>query len=262
MYRSRPRTFPYRGVLPYKTETPDEEIDHLNHIIGNLYIAIKGDDLKGVVGNTTGSSVTHWTRELRSWIELKFDMPLDTRIKLIKLYYSLALAGVDGSAMEKFINMFCLLCKDDKFQDTVQPADLDLDWRTLVLVMRKLAFPQQSSYDGNISKAFSALSRLAQVARHLIDPHVTLTILKEILPHVSIFQLVNLLYSAGEGGETLRPVGLAFARALVRSPFSWGNPLPRCCVMVVFCFFVFLFCFCSFTNHSIQSLKHRFPIMS
>ncbi|ANB14183.1 hypothetical protein AWJ20_5142 [Sugiyamaella lignohabitans] len=185
-FRSRPRTFPYISALPYECETQEERLEHLDHIIANLYIAIKGDDLKGIIGNSTGPAVYHWTKELRSWISLKFDMPLETRIKLIKLYYSLALAGTDGAAMEKFINMFCLLCKDDLFQDTVKPQDLDLDWRTLVVVMRKLAFPQQSSYEGSISKSFSALSRLAQVARHLIKPELTLQILEEILPHVSL----------------------------------------------------------------------------
>jgi proteasome activator subunit 4 len=183
--RSRPRTFPYSAILPYKTESEAERLAHLNHIITNLYVAIKGDDLKGLVGTSTGSAVTHWTRELRGWLELKFDMPMEIRIKLVKLYYSLALAGSDGAATDKFINMFCMLCKDDQFQEIIRPKDLNLDWKTLIRVMKKLAFPGQSVYDGNVSKQFTSLSRLAHAARTLIDPNATIEILKEVLPEVS-----------------------------------------------------------------------------
>lgn len=182
--RQRKRTFPYQASLPYATETETEQLAHLNHILANLYIAIKGDDFKGLIGNSTGASVVHWTRELRGWMELKFDMPLDIRLKLIRLYFSLSIAGCDGNAIEKFVNMFVSLCKDDIVQE-IPPKEFNFDWKSLVFIMRKLAFPQQSSYNGNITKSFNALLRLAQVARPLMDPVVLMDTLQEILPYVS-----------------------------------------------------------------------------
>lgn len=182
--RQRTRTFPYQASLPYQTETETEQLAHLNHILNNLYIAIKGDDLKGLIGNNTGSSVVHWTRELRGWMELKFDMPLDIRLKLIRLYFNLSIAGSDGNAIDKYVNMFISLCKDDVVQE-IPASEFNLDWKSLVFIMRKLAFPQQSSYNGNITKSFNALLRLAQIARPLVDSSVLMDTLKEILPYVS-----------------------------------------------------------------------------
>lgn len=182
--RLKPRTFPYHEVLPYETESREEVLAHLDHIITNLYAAIKGDDLIGVIGRSVGSATVHWTRELTSWIELKFDMPMETRITLTRLYFTLALSGVDHPAGEKFVNMFCVLAKDDTFQETVTVDELDLDWKLLVVELKKLVDPQSMTYDGNCIKAFASLSRLAHIARHFIHPNAAMQIMREVLPLV------------------------------------------------------------------------------
>lgn len=101
--RYRPRTFPYHQYLPYPADK-DERWDNLETCIKKLYIAISaGDFVPGA---------THWTRELRGWIQLKFDLPRQDRIKLAKLYYELALApGMEGSAADRFGSMFMTLTK-------------------------------------------------------------------------------------------------------------------------------------------------------
>ena len=183
-YRSRPRTYPYFTTLPYTIESQDDRLDHLNHIITNLYLAIEGDELKGVISAATGAAVSHWTRELRSWLELKFDMPLETRIKLIRLYYNLALSGCDFAATNTFVNMFCVLSKDEQFQDTVDHKDLDFDWKLLVRSLKSLAFSPSGHTDQNSDKMFTAFTHLSQVARQYFDPNDTIEILEEILPTV------------------------------------------------------------------------------
>lgn len=102
--RSRPRTFPYFKYLPYNVETPAEREDNLDVCIKHLYIAVSaGDFAPGAV---------HWTREIRGWLSLKFDMPRDTRVRLVKLYYELALApGLDPNVAERFASMFMVLTK-------------------------------------------------------------------------------------------------------------------------------------------------------
>jgi proteasome activator subunit 4 len=102
--RSRPRTFPYFEYLPYKAEDPSERVENLNTCLKHLYIAISaGDFAPGAV---------HWTRELRGWIQLKFEIPRDTRIKMVNLYYELALApGLDYLVAERFASMFMTLTK-------------------------------------------------------------------------------------------------------------------------------------------------------
>ena len=102
--RSRPRTFPYFDYLPYSTEDRSERESSLNTCLKHLYIAVSaGDFAPGAV---------HWTREIRGWLSLKFDLPRATRVKLVNLYYELALApGLDYLVAERFASMFMVLTK-------------------------------------------------------------------------------------------------------------------------------------------------------
>lgn len=102
--RNRPRTFPYFQYLPYPTEDHAEREESLNTCLKHLYIAVSaGDFAPGAV---------HWTREIRGWLSLKFDLPRTTRVKLVKLYYELALApGLDYLVAERFASMFMILTK-------------------------------------------------------------------------------------------------------------------------------------------------------
>ena len=102
--RNRPRTYPYAGYLPYDIEDEVERQKNLDEILKHLYIAVEAGDFS--VG------AVHWTRELRNWLALKFDPTKEQRIKLVKLYYELALApGVDMSAVERFSSAFNVLLK-------------------------------------------------------------------------------------------------------------------------------------------------------
>lgn len=100
--RYRPRTFPYEKYLPYNTD--GDHLENLQKCVENLYIAVKaGDFVPGA---------THWTREIRGWIQLKFDLPRQIRVRLVKLYYELALApGLESGAAERFASMFMTLTK-------------------------------------------------------------------------------------------------------------------------------------------------------
>lgn len=102
--RHRPRTFPYFTTLPYPVEDEAQRQRNLSEILKHLYIAIQASDF------TPGA--VHWTRELRSWLSLKFDPTKEQRVKLVKLYYELALApGIDPGVAERFASMFMLLTK-------------------------------------------------------------------------------------------------------------------------------------------------------
>lgn len=102
--RNKPRTFPYRELLPYPTEDDDRRIHDLKNIQKRLYIAVRAQDF--------APGALHWTRELRSWLELKFDLPISARKTFVHLYYELALArGLDNSISERFATMFAVLLK-------------------------------------------------------------------------------------------------------------------------------------------------------
>ena len=102
--RSRPRTYPYFRYLPYEVENAVKRNQDFNEILKHLYISVEAGDFS--VG------AVHWTRELRNWLGLKFDPTKDQRVKLVRLYYELALApGIDTSAAERFSSMFMVLTK-------------------------------------------------------------------------------------------------------------------------------------------------------
>lgn len=102
--RYHPRTYPYFKLLPYKVEEEAERNHALEEILKQLYIAVKAEDM--VPG------AVHWTRELRLWLNLKFDITRELRVKLVKLYYMLSLApGIDSVAVDRFESMFRLLTK-------------------------------------------------------------------------------------------------------------------------------------------------------
>ena len=100
----RIKTFPYFQYLPYEIEDEAERQGNLNEILKYLYVAIEaGDFAPGGV---------HWTRELRNWLGLKFQLSKEQRIKLAKLYYELSLApGIDITAADRFASMFMTLTK-------------------------------------------------------------------------------------------------------------------------------------------------------
>ncbi len=102
--RNRPRTYPYTKYLPYAVEDEVRRQRDLQEILKYLYIAIEAGDF------TPGA--IHWTRELRSWLSLKFDPTKEQRVTLVKLYFELALApGIEPSVAERFASMFMLLTK-------------------------------------------------------------------------------------------------------------------------------------------------------
>lgn len=102
--RSRPRTYPYFRYLPYEVENEVKRKQDYHQILKHLYISVEAGDF--AVG------AVHWTRELRNWLGLKFDPTKDQRVKLVRLYYELALApGVDSTAAERFSSMFMVLTK-------------------------------------------------------------------------------------------------------------------------------------------------------
>jgi proteasome activator subunit 4 len=134
--RYRPRSYPYFKYLPYKVEDEAERQRNLEEIIKHLYISIEaGDFAPGAV---------HWSRELRSWLTLKFDPPRKTRVKLAKLYYELAMApGLDPGVAERFASMFMVLTKYFSYIPFVMSTfDLLLAWKhPLVLSLIMLYDP-------------------------------------------------------------------------------------------------------------------------
>ncbi|KAI9791333.1 MAG: hypothetical protein M1835_000422 [Candelina submexicana] len=177
--RYRPRTFPYLRYLPYDVEDESERLRSFDEILKHLYIAVEaGDFAPGAV---------HWTRELRSWLGLKFDPPRAARVKLVKLYYELSLApGIDPSVAERFSSMFMVLTKRKHY---LRPGhDLLLDWRPLYKELKVFVLPQESGmvHTTNVKRNIRTLTKLCSFAQLYFDPKEIPAMFEEILPHFSI----------------------------------------------------------------------------
>ncbi|KAF2812513.1 uncharacterized protein BDZ99DRAFT_413274 [Mytilinidion resinicola] len=208
--RSRPRTFPYFKYLPYETEDASEREENLNTCIKHLFIAVSaGDFAPGAV---------HWTREIRGWLSLKFDLPRNTRVKLVKLYYELALApGLDYLVAERFASMFMVLTKRKHY---LRPGkDLILDWKPLFREMKMFVFPSESgaSHPTNVKRNIRTLTKLATFAQLYFDTQDIPAMFEEFLPYFStsfsenafvVVGLLNLLlptFPASEEKDALQP---------------------------------------------------------
>jgi proteasome activator subunit 4 len=177
-YRGRPRTYLYTKYLPYASETQDEREDNLNICLKHLYIAVSaGDFAPGAV---------HWTREIRGWLSLKFDLPRSTRVKLAKLYYELALApGLDYLVAERFASMFMVLTKR---KHLLRPGkDLTLDWRPLYRELKLFVLPSESGGPNppSVKRNIRTLTKMCTFAQTYFDPLETPAMFDEFLPFFS-----------------------------------------------------------------------------
>lgn len=102
--RNRPRTYPYFRYLPYAVEDEAQRQKNFRDILKHLYVAVEAGDFS--------PGAMHWTREIRNWLGLKFDPTKEQRVRLVRLYYELALApGLDITTSERFSSMFMVLTK-------------------------------------------------------------------------------------------------------------------------------------------------------
>jgi proteasome activator subunit 4 len=207
--RNRPRVFPYFKCLPYEVEDEARRQKDLEEILKHLYIALQtGDFAPGAI---------HWTRELRSWLSLKFDPTIDQRVKLVKLYYELALApGIETNVAERFTNMFLLLVKRKHYLRPL--VDLTLSWKPLLKELKAVVIPGESGIGGTtIRRSMKSLQKICSYAQLFFDPADTPEILEEILPYFSmssaegafvVIGLINLMIPTAApaiDSEDLRP---------------------------------------------------------
>lgn len=174
--RVRPRTYPYFKYLPYQIEDEAERERNLREILNCLYVSVESGDFS--------PGATHWTRELRGWLSLKFDPTRQERINLVKLYYELALApGIDPNVSERFASMFMLLTKRKHYLRPVK--DLVLDWRPLYKELKAFVLPSESGlvHSTNLKRNIKTLTKLSAFAQLYFDPCELPAMLEEFLPH-------------------------------------------------------------------------------
>jgi len=148
-------------------------------MIKHLYVSVaSGDFVPGAV---------HWTKEIRGWMSLKFDLTRKQRISLVKLYYELSLApGLEYGVSERFASMFMVLTKRKHY---LRPGkDLLLDWRPLYKELKAFVLPTESSSQNTYSgkRNVRTLTKLCTFAQLFFDPRAIPAMLEEFLPYYSM----------------------------------------------------------------------------
>ncbi|KAI0998040.1 hypothetical protein K3495_g10150 [Podosphaera aphanis] len=183
------KTFPYFKLLPYKVEEETERNAALAEILKQLYISVKSEDLS--------SGVVYWTRELRAWMSLKFQITNELRAKLVKLYYMLTLApGMDRAAADRFESMFRYLLKKKSY---LKPGkDLILDWRPLWAEVKRLAMPLEATQNPKTQgRSYKSIAAICAFAPTYFDPRERKTMLEEILPFFSTSDISGAFIAIG-----------------------------------------------------------------
>ncbi|KAH6680349.1 putative proteasome activator complex subunit 4 [Halenospora varia] len=181
--RYRPRTYPYFKLLPYNVEEEAERNAALEEILKQLYIAIKAEDIS--------PGAVHWTRELRGWLNLKFEITRTLRVKLVKLYYMLSLApGMDYAATERFESMFRVLTKRKHY---LKPGeDLILDWRPLWKEIKTMVLPNEmATHQAGRKRSHKNIASMCTYAYQYFDPRERQAMLDEILPYFSTSEITG-----------------------------------------------------------------------
>ncbi|RVD82965.1 uncharacterized protein DFL_007372 [Arthrobotrys flagrans] len=177
--RQRQRTFPYTQYLPYECETEEVRLRNLEEIIKRLYIAVEAGDF--------APGALHWTRELRLWLQMKFDLPRHTRAKLVKLFYNLALSrGLTLSVSERFASMFMLLTKRKHY---LKPGnDLYLDWYPLYRELKIFILPQETGFINttHVKRNVRTLTKMCTFCQLYTSPVEIPRMLEEFLPYYSL----------------------------------------------------------------------------
>ncbi|KAK9780081.1 putative Proteasome activator subunit 4 [Seiridium cardinale] len=181
--RYRPRTFSYFELLPYSVEEEVQRDGALQGILKQLYIAIKAEDFS--------PGATHWTRQLQSWLNLKFDMPRELRAKLAQLYFHLSLApGLDGSTADRFSRMVSVLAKRKHLLRPID--DLTLDWKPIWKEIKSLVLPGEApAHHSSRRRGLKHMWKLCLQASIYFDPRDRRAMLEEILPFFSTSDLQN-----------------------------------------------------------------------
>jgi proteasome activator subunit 4 len=181
--RYRPRTFAYFKQLPFEVEDEPERDAALHNILKNLYIAVKAEDFN--------QGATHWARELTSWVNLKFEMTRAQRVKLVKLFYSLALTpGLENQAADRFLRMVVMLTRKNHY---LKPGeDLTLEWRPLWEELKPWLLPSETaSHQSSKKRSAKQVHKLCTHSNTYFDPSARREMLEEFLPYYGTNDLPN-----------------------------------------------------------------------
>lgn len=137
-------------------------------------------------------SLKHWAVELKTFIKMKFVMPVTLRVALAKVFFAICLSRGQPINLDLYIELFHLLTKD---KELLKENGLKLEWR-LVFAEIESNFPQPDfNYDSYDKAHYKKLIDLAFQASHFFDENSVPEIMERLLNKFSL-QTASLALSA------------------------------------------------------------------
>ena len=235
------RTFDYAGSLPYKVEDHARREADLDFILEKLYISCHAGDFD--------SSMIHCTDQLTKWLDLKFDLSMTTRFKLVKIYYDLAMTpGLFDRPFESCADMFSRLAgygavSLNSFSSNLTlyrysrikfPKGSILDWKPLYRELFRWRFPD-TTLPISIAlgtKSMDHLVKMSTFARQFFPHSIMPALLEEVLPYYNPTKTRQAVACVSTIGNLLPSLQYAPEEYILEhKPDYW---LPSKCILLYF----------------------------
>ena len=157
------------STLPYEVESLAEMDRRLALILTRLTEAIGLRDWD--VG------FWRWQRELGRWLAMKYPMQRATRVRLVELYYELAVSpGMDARLVETFASTVLQLVEK---KSLIGRSDVLLPWRPIYDILSREIFPKGRKT--GLTNVSGALLSLCEGCQRFFDPRESDAMLDEVL---------------------------------------------------------------------------------
>ncbi|EPQ28803.1 uncharacterized protein PFL1_03606 [Pseudozyma flocculosa PF-1] len=160
----------YPESLPYPCESLDEFDRRLDEIIRRLVDCVRTKDFD--VG------LRRWTYHLKCLMSLKYPMLRQTRARLARLYYELAVLPGLETRLVQLASEVCMSLIENKRKLDIK--DLVLPWRPLYNLLEKELFPKQRRT--GLTNVSDFLLDLAETAQRFFAPSEADEMLQTFLP--------------------------------------------------------------------------------
>ncbi|KAF9423952.1 hypothetical protein BGZ94_008121 [Podila epigama] len=172
------------NILPYGNELAAEASEMLSTILHHIGLSLQAEDW--------APGAIYWAKQLNQYLDLKYTLPLESRVGLAKVFYELTVApGMDCTMIEAW-STYCRRLIKKKAQ--IGPDDLTLPWRPLYNLLEKILFPKNRQRALlSESKRMVKIIRLIEDAQRFFPPEAAKEILEEFLPQMTTSNLPALL---------------------------------------------------------------------
>ncbi|KAG0312267.1 hypothetical protein BGZ99_009606 [Dissophora globulifera] len=171
-------------ILPYGHDLSQEASDMLSNIIYHFGLSLRSEDW--------APGALYWAKQLNQYLDLKYELPKETRVAFAKVFWELTIAPGMDSTMVEIWSQYCR--RLIKKKDLIGPKDLALTWRPVYDILERTLFPKNRQRALlSESKRMLRVIQLIEEAQRFFTPEASAEILEEFVPKMTASNLPELL---------------------------------------------------------------------